>query len=200
MINLLPHDTKQTLVFARHNTYLIRAIIGLAIGLAVLAVVVAGSYFVLQQQANDYDRSIKEAEASLKAQNEAATIKRVQEISNSLTLVVDVLEEEILFSELLRQVGAVMPSGTALQNLSLSGGLSGAIDLQAVAIDYNSGSQVQINLEDPANQIFAKADLVGIDCNGREDLRYPCIVTLRAQFSDDNDFKLLSTSRKATNE
>lgn len=200
MINLLPHDTKKGLLFARRNTFLVRSIFGIIVGICILSGVIAGSYIVLNQQTNNYKASIAEAEALLKEQNETETIARVQEISNSLNLVVGVLGEEILFSELLRQVGAVMPAGTALQNLSLSGQLSGALDLQAVAVDYDSATQVQINLEDPNNGLFEKADLVGIDCNGRDDPIYPCVATLRAQFNDENDFRLLSNTAGGQNE
>lgn len=194
MINLIPQDIKKDLKFARRNTYLVRYMIGAGVGfVAVLLVLIAG-YVFLQQEARSHRDSIAASEAQLKAANETATINRVQEISNSLKLVVDVLGQEVLFSELLRQVGAAMPSGTVLQNLSLSSELSGAIDLQAGAEDYTSASQVQINMQDPNNQIFDKADIVSIDCNV-DDPRYPCTVTLRTQFTKDNVFMLLSEQR-----
>lgn len=191
MINLLPHETREMLVFARRNTFLRRSVIGLAVGLSILAAVIAGSYFILQQQVNSLEASIKETEASLKEQNETETLNRVKEISDSLTLVVDVLGDQVLFSKLLPQVGAAMPSGTVLLNLSISNELKGAIDLKAGASSHDHASQVQINLEDPNNSIFEKADIVSIECND-PDPRYPCVVDLRAQFGEDTEFKLLS--------
>ena len=193
MINLLPPETKQTFMFARRNAFLVRYLSGLLIGVAALAISVVIGLVLLQQETNNYKDSIAAAEADLKAQREEETIARVKDISNSLKLVVDVLEQEVLFSKLLRQVGAIMPSGTVLQSLSLDSELSGALDLQAGAVNYNAASQVQINLSDPDNGIFTKADLVSITCGASQETgAYPCLVTLRAEFGQDNQFMLLS--------
>lgn len=194
MINLLPSEKKQGYLFARRNTIALRFIVGLSIGLVGIAVVVAGGLWFIGQQTDDYSEAIASSKATLAKQNEASTISRVQGISDSLTLVVKVLNQEVLFSELLRQVGAAMPSGTVLRNLSLSSNLTGALDLEAQATDFKTASQVQLNLKDPKNRIFTSADIVSIKCGGT-DPTYPCTVILRAQFSADNAFMLLSNQR-----
>lgn len=195
MINLLPAERKKAYLFARRNSIILRAIVGLAIGFTVLVLIVGGSLLFLQRETDNFKDSIAISKSDLQKQDEAETIARVQDISNSLKLVVNVLEQEVLFSELLKQVGAVMPSGTVLRNLSLNGDLSGALDLEAGAIDQNSASQVLINLKDPSNQLFKNADLVAITCSGT-DPAYPCTVILRAEFSNDNEFMLLSKERQ----
>lgn len=201
MINLIPPAVKKQFLFARRNTFLVRYAVGAGIGFLIVVAVIVAGYLFLRQEISSYNDSIATAEAELAADKEKETIARVNEISSSLKLVVNVLGEEVLFSELLRQVGAAMPSGTVLQNLSLSSELSGAIDLQAGAVDYTSASQVQLNLQDPENRIFDTADLVSISCDdGADDSQYPCTVVLRAQFTKDNGFMLLSKQREATNE
>ena len=195
MINLLPPERKQAYLFARRNSLVLRSIVGLAVGLALLFVITGGSLLFLQRETENYKDSIAITKSDLQKQDEAETIARVKDISNSLKLVVSVLEQEVLFSELLRQVGAVMPSGTVLRNLSINGDLSGALDLEAGATDQNAASQVLINLKDPRNQIFKAADLVAITCDGT-DPAYPCTVTLRAEFTADNAFMLLSQGRQ----
>ena len=88
-----------------------------------------------------------------------------------------------------------MPSGTVLRNLSINGDLSGALDLEAGATDQNAASQVLVNIQDDNNKIFKNADLVAITCDGT-DPAYPCTVTLRAEFTADNSFMLLSEDRE----
>ncbi len=200
MINLLPPNAKESLVFAHHNTRIARLIIGLCIGLAGVLIVLGASLFYMQQEVNTYETSNKDGETVLKQQNEAATIAQVQDISNSLKLVVNVLSQEILFSKLLRQVGAQMPPNTVLQDLKLSNELDGALDLQVGAADYNSASQVQVNLVNSKDNLFDKADLIGVNCARSDtdaDSSYPCQATLRAVFNKDNNFTMLDTSAKS---
>lgn len=195
MINLLPPERKQAFLFARRNSIVLKTLFGLMAGFSILVLIVGGSVLFLQQETENYKESIAISKSDLEKQDEAQTVARVQDISNSLKLVVNVLEQEVLFSKLLKQVGSVMPSGTVLKNLSLNGDLSGALDLESGAIDQNSASQVLINLQDPSNQLFKNADLVAITCDGT-DPAYPCTVTLRAEFTADNSFMLLSKEQQ----
>lgn len=195
MINLLPPGSKSTLVYARRNTQLVRFVIGIGIGAVGILLVVGVSLLYLNQQANSYKDSIAAAEAELAEQKESKVIKEVQGISDSLNLVVDVLGQEVLFSELIQEIGTVMPSGTILEDLSLSNELSGALTLQAGAVNNASASQVQVNLRDPKNNIFSEADLESIQCSQPEPDSpepYPCKVSIRALFAKGNRFMLLS--------
>ncbi len=198
MINLLPPDTKQTYVYAHRNTGLSRLVTGLSFGLVGVIVVLASAFFILQQQTDIYKDSIAISEADLKNEQEAETIAKVTGINDSIKLSVDVLSQEILFSELLRQVGSIMPRGTVLQSLSLSNNFSGALDLEAGAINYAAASQVQVNLQDASNKIFAKADLNDIQCAEGDEaagMAYPCTVSLRALFGENTSFFLISPER-----
>src|SRR3989304_3430954 len=95
----------------------------------------------------------------LGAQKLEETQKSVQEISDNLKLVVQVLSREILFSKLIKQIGTAIPPSAVLTDLKIAK-TSGGIDLTAVAIDYSTATQVQVNLQDPDNKIFDKADLI----------------------------------------
>lgn len=199
MINLLPSDIKKSLSFAHHNTKLIKVIIGLSVGIFGIVIILFAGHFYLQQEVNSAKSSISTSEKSLKDQQETATITRVQDISSSLKLVVNVLSQEILFSELLREVGGVMPPRTVLQDLRLSSELDGAVDLQAGAKDYDSATQIQVNLEKIPGSVFEKADLVNVTCKADENTPqnpYPCQASLTAIFSKDNNFTLLKPKKK----
>lgn len=200
MINLLPPDLKQTLRYADYNTRLMRLVVGLLFGVLGIIGVLGIGYFYLHQESNSYRATIRESELQLEKRNEKETIARVQDISSSLKLVVNVLSQEILFSKLIRQVGAQMPPNTVLQDLRLSNELSGALDLQVGASSYDAASQVQVNLMNSRNNIFDKADLISVTCGQSSDSNggsaYPCQATLRAIFNKDNDFTLLNSTAK----
>lgn len=197
MINLLPPDSKSTLVYARRNTQLIRFVIGAAIGAFGILLVTGAGLLYLNQEVKSYKKSISQAETKLTQQKEKQVIAEVKGISDSLNLVVDVLGQEILFSQLVQEIGSVMPAGTVLQDLSLSNELTGALTLQAGAVSSTAASRVQANLRDPANKIFAAADMESIECaqpdpNSTEPPDpYPCTVTIKALFAADNNFTLI---------
>jgi hypothetical protein len=194
MINLMPSDHKKAVMYARRNTFLIRWVMGVAIAAFGIIVVAGGGLFYLKQDIKSYQKSINETKTNLEAQKQTETLNRVSEISGSLKLVVDVLSSQVLFSELLPRIGEIMPAGTVLQNLNLSSGLQGGIDLEIGAVSQQAGTQAQVNLADKSNGIFEKADIVTLNCTTLSDGGpYPCQVSVRALFiNGENPFLLLN--------
>jgi hypothetical protein len=143
------------------------------------------------------------AKARLAEDNHAGVKKQVTNISNNLKLMVTVLSKQVLFSEMLTQLGAITPSKVILTNLSISQTES-AIDITAQAADYNAATQLHANLIDPNNKIFSKADIVSISCasdttSDKANSAYPCTVSIRALQAEDNPFLFINdTNKKAT--
>ena len=192
MINLLPAERKEQYLYGRRNTVLRRWAFGLVFGLLGVALVATGGMLYLQSSVDSYSQQVIAANNSLKKQNLGDTQKHSQEITDSLKLVIKVLSREVLFSKLLTQIAAVTPANTSLSDLSISQ-VQGALELTAVSADYASATQLQVNLQDPANKIFSKADIQSINCNGKSsDPRYPCTVTIKALFSNNNPFLFIN--------
>ena len=192
MINLLPPDTHQSMVYARRNTKLLRWSMALVASMAGIAAVVTMGYFYIDQNTHNVSLQVDQARTELQAQKLDETQKRVQDISGSLKLVSQVLSKQILFSELLKQTGSTMPGGSSLAGLSINK-LQGGIDLQAVAKDYQTATQVQVNLADPKNKLFDKVDIINIACSGSGQNAYPCTGSYRARFVKENPFAFLKT-------
>ncbi len=197
MINLLPSAMKQDILYARRNTKLLHwsiAILAVIIGMAII--VGFGSLY-LRQSTKNYDAQLKDTTAQLKLQKLDETQKRVQEISGNLKLMVQVLSREVLFSKLVQQIGAAMPENTVLTNLQINK-LQGGLDLSAQAVDYKTATQIQVNLQDPTNKIFAKADILSITCSGNGtgtlNSKYPCLVQVKALFATNNPFLFINAS------
>ncbi len=192
MINLLPDTLKQQYIYGRRNYVLRRWTIALAFALVGALLLTSFGMLYMQKSIQSYERQAATTEQSLRAQKLAETQKRAQEITNNLKLAVDVLSKEVLFSQLLKQIGTVTPQNTVLTDLSISE-VAGGIELAAVSADYTSATQLQVNLEDPRNKIFSKADILTISCSGNSsDPRYPCSIRLRALFASDNPFLFIN--------
>jgi hypothetical protein len=194
MINLLPPDYKSDIVYARKNTALKNWVLLSCIGVIGIVLIIAAGHVFISRSTNTWQKQVTDTRAQLGAQKLDETQKQITDISDSIKLALAVLSREILFSKLLSQVGAAMPSGTKLQSLSINS-TQGGIDLTAAATTYQTATQVQINLADPANKIFEKADIVNAACNDntKDPTPYPCSVTIRALFAKDNAFQYVTS-------
>lgn len=193
MINLLPPDTQKGYTYARRSTHLVRLSFVLFLALVGVWLIVGFGLFYLNNSVNDYKEQTTKARQQLQDQKLDETQAQVKEISGNLKLVVQVLSREVLFSELIKQIGATIPTNAVLTNLKISD-TKGGIDISAEAVDFKTASQVQVNLADPNNKIFDKADIQNISCSGNsKNPKYPCSVTIRAQFADKNPFLFINS-------
>ena len=86
-----------------------------------------------------------------------------------------------------------MPPGAILGSLTLSNKVTGTLDLSASAKDYSSAAQVAVNLSDPKNNIFAKVDIINVNCSAITNA-YPCNATFRALFSQKTPDRFLNVA------
>lgn len=194
MINLLPTSQKNAIIYARRNSKLLKASFALmAVTIGVLLILASGHFFIANATTKYEDR-VKQTRTALDSQDLESTKKRIADLSNGLNLILKVLSREILFSKLLKQAGAVMPEGSVLSTIEISQ-LKGGIDLVANAKSYGSATQIQLNLQDPRNKLFEKVDIVSVSCGGSTttDSKYPCTVTLRALFNDNNPYLFINS-------
>lgn len=191
MINLLPPEFKSTIMYARRNTVLRKWIFGFVCVLIGTFIFLAAGHFYLASTTDRYARQVAVGKESLKAQKLEETEKRLQDLSNNLKLIVQVLSREILFSKLIKQVGAVMPQGSVLTSIELSK-VEGGIDLSAAAQNYDTASQIQVNLQDPNNKLFDKVDIIQVSCPSKSSDPLPCKVTLRALFAKNNPYLFIN--------
>jgi len=194
MINLLPPEIKNGYRYARRNVALRRWAVICLVTLIGLGGLATYGLLSLHQSTTRYNNQIAASQKLFKQEDFAGTQAQVKNISSSFKLVVKVLSQEVLFSELLKQIAGVIPANSNLTGLDINQ-TQGGIDIVANATDYNTASQVQVNLADPANKIFSKADIVNITCNSENAInpRYPCIVNLRALFATNNPFLFINS-------
>lgn len=198
MINLLPPNIKEGYEYAQRNLKLVRWIMAFAIGLVGLGLIGGFGWLYMRSSINDYTSQVAIAQSQLTAQKVTQTDQQVKDITSSFKLVVQVLSKEVLFSQLLKQIATIMPPGANLTDLTISG-TQGAIDITADATDYSTATQVQVNLADPANKIFASADLESVSCGSSQsaNIHYPCTVTVKALFAKNNPFLFINQRDKS---
>lgn len=193
MINLLPPAVKQDYTYGARNSKLLSWIVAFIVGIIGLGLITTYGLVTMQHSANSYEVQVATAQEQLKLQNLQGTEKQVKELSSNFKLVVQVLSKEVLFSKLLRQIATVIPSNAVLTGLTINQ-TSGGIDLTAAARDYDTATQLQVNLQDPTNKIFSKADIVSISCStSAQNASYPCNVQIRALFSNSNPYLFINS-------
>lgn len=194
MINLLPTDYKEDLFYARRNTQLRRWITTSLVALLGIGLIIAGGLLYMQQSINSYNKQLAQSREDLKTQKITDTQKQLEDISNNTKLTVQVLSKEVLFSKLLKQIGAALPARTVLNSLQLDK-IQGGVQLNAGAGSFYSATQIQVNLQDPKNGVFEKADINSITCGAAPTAdspnRLPCTVSLRALFSKNSNYYYL---------
>lgn len=191
MINLLPPDVKTGYLYARRNVGLRKWIAAFLIALVGLGALATYGLLSIKQSTVNHDKQISATEAAFAKERSADTQKHVQDISNNFKLAVKVLSQEVLFSQLIKQIAATIPANANLTGLTINQ-IQGGIDISANATDYKTATQVQVNLADPKNKIFSKADIVSIACNSDSDATYPCTVNIRALFGTNNPFLFIN--------
>jgi type II secretory pathway component PulL len=194
MINLLPPDVKQSYRYARYNVTLRRWVIAFLVAFVGLGGIATYGLLTLHQSTSHYNAQIANTEQLFQKEKFAQTQTDVQNISNSFLLVVKVLGQEVLFSKLLNEIATLIPSNANLTGLNINQA-QGGLDITANASDYATATQVQVNLADPSDKVFSKADLVSIACNGSNTLNpeFPCTVDVRVLFSANNPFLFINS-------
>jgi hypothetical protein len=196
MINLMPPQSKEDTLYARRNVKLVKWIIAIIIAAIGSFAIIAFGQLYLIQSTKTYSRQIEEGQEKLRMQKLEETQNRVNEISSSMKLVLQVLSREILFSKVLRQVGAAVPTGAVLTQLTINK-VEGGIDLTFEAKDYQTASQILINLQDPENKVFESADIEDISCDTelQSNRTYLCQVSIRALFGDNSPFLFINDGK-----
>ena len=193
MINLLPQEKREAIMYARRNTKLLHWVVGLLAVIAVITAFWTFGYVYINRSITSYSSTIDTKESQLQTAEFKEAEDRIKDFSNNIKLILQVLSQQVVFSELFQQIGTIMPSGTVLSAIDISE-VEGGIDLSIQARTYETATQTQVNFEDPANTLFKDVDIVSVACGG--DSEYPCTVRLRAQFTDENPFLFLNQAQK----
>ena len=188
MINLLPTQEKQNIIYARRNNILYKWILAAiaVIGLIIL-LTIAGIIYI-QLNIDNVRKSTITTQEAISNQKLEQSQKDLQKLSDNFNTVVKLLSNQVLFSKLLPKIASILPPNTALGSITLSDQTNSAVDMSINAKDRADANQAYANISNPSNGLFDKADLISISCadstkSSTTDNPYPCTANIRATFS-----------------
>lgn len=182
MINLLAPDRSADLRYGHFNSILKRWLVAAVLAASGLILIIAMGWLYIASQSRNLTHSLNSTKQQLQTEDLAGVQKQAAAITSNIKIINQVLSREIRFSDLVQQIGTVMPTGTVLASLTLNK-VDGAIDLSATGRDYTSAAQIAVNLSDPKNNIFQKVDIISINCPAGSANAYPCSASFKALFS-----------------
>lgn len=197
MINMLPGDYVDVIRHGKSNDRLIHWILAVLAAIIGLVIILGFGWLYLNHQNAVLDSEIVKGKKQLEDQNITQVRKDAEQISQDIKTINQVLGREIRFSDLIQEIGKAMPPGTILGGLTLTK-VDGSIDLTASTKDYTSAAQIALNLSDPKNNIFSRADIVSINCTTAE-AAYKCGVVLKALFDKNSQNRFLNFATGGAN-
>lgn len=192
MINLLPPETKLEITYGRRNSVLVRWVSALLIVIIAVAATSAFGIFYIHQNVKNQEKVASIAKERMASQNVEKTKNDLETLSNNVKTIVQILNKQLLFSKMLTTIGGVLPKGTALNDITLSS-TDAALDLNIGASDRTAATQAFVNINDPKNGFFDKADLISIVCSDASDKKYPCTATARVTLKTNSSFYFLNS-------
>lgn len=124
MINLLPPDSARQLRAARHNSILIRYVIGAGIVLGVIVLVYTTAFALFKATETTNATSSEENQQKINAYSEEA--KAAKEYRDNLQRAKTILDNEVSYTTALSRIATSLPEGTVVSSLVLTPDTIGA--------------------------------------------------------------------------
>lgn len=180
MINLLADTRKDFIKAARVNVFLIRYTAILLLAFAFLVAALYVSYTVLGVTMKSAESLI--ASNDVKASVYSETSEKVEELSAKLNDTRNILNREVRYSQVLVQVGQLMPKGTILGDLTLStASFNGEpVEMKAYAKSTTEAGLLQSQFQ--GSPLFTRVVLSGTETKEEID-GYPVSITMSVVFN-----------------
>ncbi len=193
MINLLPEEIRSERAYGRKNKILIGYVISLLVTAALVALVMLGSlqFFgtddaALKREIEDNNNTITSLKSKTIELNK--TVAKLDTVDN-------LYESGISFSELVPNIGSLLPEGTVLNALSLSGENTDALSLDVDLEGPELASVLVRNLVE--SELFEAADITGINPKGSDGDRYRYGTVVRVSFAGSAEAKAKKAAQAA---
>lgn len=193
MINLLPPAIKEDRIFGKRN----RILVGYAIAFVVTAILVILIMLIslrfVSADKNTITKSINENETLINSLK--SDTSELNKIVKRLSVTHELFKDTVSFSELIPQIGSLLPEGTIINGLELTGGITDPLALTVRMNNPNLAPVVQKNLVE--SEIFEAADIITLNVGGQSDdgadqslsNTYPSEATISVSFTGSAEAK-----------
>lgn len=159
MINLLPPSRLTNLRIARNNTVLRRYIELTVLSILVLSAAVFFAYYQLRVQQTNTQSTLDLSKQKI-AKLEPVQ-KQAEQLSLTVNTIAGLMSHNVQFSEMLTQIGNVMPTGSVLTGLQFSiEDLKSPLVISAQVDSEQKAAILRNNLA--SSPLFSKADIQSI--------------------------------------
>ncbi len=193
MINLLPPEAKEDALYGRRNYKLVFIGGGILLIMFALGALTLFGQFYLSQSKAQYTKSGIVVEQRIKDQKLEDSQKNLETLAANFKTASQLLSKQILFSKLFPKLAEIIPKGAYVRQISIDD-KSTYLQFEIAAPSRSVANQGYINVSDPKNGLFEKADLLDITCSDKAptDGSAPCKATVKALFRSDSPFLLLN--------
>ncbi|MDB5160477.1 MAG: Fimbrial assembly family protein [Candidatus Saccharibacteria bacterium] len=181
MINLLPDETKKEIRAARVSVILVRYVAVVILAFVFLVLLLAGSYFVLTQTKNSATQLIDAN--STKAEVYSSTKAQVDALSSSLAETKSILDQEVLYSNVLMNIGQQMPPGTVIDKIALDASSFTGTPLTLKAYAKTTNAAVALREKFQSSPIFTNVSFQSISDTSGGISGYPVSVSMTLTIS-----------------
>jgi len=176
MINLLPDNVKKEIRSARVNVILIRYIIVIILAFAFLVLLLAGSYVVLTQTKMSAQQTIDSN--GTKAAVFSSTKAQVDALSSSLGETKTILDQEVLYSNVLMNIGQQMPAGTVIDKITLDATSFTGTPITLKAYAKTTDDAVALRSKFQSSPIFTNVNFESVSDSAGGISGYPVSVSM----------------------
>lgn len=159
MINLLPPKRLTLITIARRNSVLLNYILLIAGGalFLFLVIIIGGHYLGKQHKA-----AFQQSEADAKSIKDYQPVEqKAKELSSTINTIAGLFAKDLKFSDLLTQIGSVMPEGAVLTSLRFSiDELDSPLEIKAQVDSQEKAAVLRNNLD--SSNLFSSAEIVDI--------------------------------------
>ena len=204
MINLLPTSIKEQIIYGRRNRTLIYWLLAVVVVIGGISGMTVFGQIFINNNANGLQAVAQVTKDRINEQDLTSTRKDIQALSSNFKTVTQLLGKQVLFSKIFNKIGSIMPEGAILSSITLSTS-SDSLDLNVISVDKESATQAFVNISDPKNGLFEKADLVSVGCTPStqeanptnpvavSQSKYPCSASIKVIIKTDSSFYFLSS-------
>ena len=186
MINLIPTKVKKNIKFAKYNVLSVKYITLVLTLIAIMVGLLIYSKSTLTNTQSNLKRSVEENQAraaKLKSVNDDA-----KELSDTIKTIGNIFNQEVRFSELLKEIGAILPAGTTLSSLILSRDATNPVRLSVKLDTAEKAGVLQQNIIE--SKLFVGADIINVTDSTLDNSIYKFSGDLQAYY--DPNFPLTS--------
>lgn len=176
MINLLSDEKKAEIRAGRANVIILNYIFMLLAALALLIVILVGSYITLSVTRSDAQARV--AQNDSKTTQYKATEDKAKAYRNNLATAKQILDKEVVYSQLMIKIAQAVPKGVVLDQLSLDPKSIGApITINAHARNQNDAVALKTSFEKQTS-LFSDVHFEQIQFEESSNGGYPVAITL----------------------